>query len=278
MFQIKKRSPDGAEQRKRRTGTRIVKADSEDYLRVESEKKASKAPKKEKKPKDKKPLGRRLTALLGGAFIVFAIIGIISTGTGLVRLVGNIINENSRKNRSEEFLTPIVMLDPVYFDSSAKAGQSFLIQSSIWYLVYNNGTDYYYIDDVGNVAIPASDVEVAATKIFGKGVELVHQSVGDVTNITSYIEDTDTYHLPVSTGYNIYTPIVHDISKSGDTVTLTVGYLPPSPNWGDDRLVSAKPDKFAYYVVKEDADEMNLIAIKEMSSEQQLALIAEYEK
>ncbi len=278
MFQLNKSKPDRAETKKRRTGTRIVKADSEDFLRDQSEKKAAEKLKKEKKPKDKKAVIRRLTALLGSAFIFFAVVGIIWTGTGLVKLVGNIISENSRKNRYEEFLTPIVMLDPVYFESSAKAGQSFLIQSSIWYLVYNNGTDYYYIDDVGNVAIPASDVEVAASKIFGKGVELVHQSVGDITNITSYIEDTETYHLPISTGYNIYTPIVHGIKKSGETITLTVGYLPPSPNWGDNRLVSAKPDKFAYYVIKEDAGELNLIAIKEMSSEQQLALIAEYEK
>ena len=278
MFPKNKSPRQSSEQVRRRSGTRIVKADSEDFLRDQSEKLAAAKAKKEKKPKDKKALSRRLTALLGSAFIFFAIVGIIATGTGIVKLAKNIINENSKKNRYEEFLTPIVMLDPVYFESSAKAGQSFLIQSSIWYLVYNNGTDYYYIDDVGNVAIPASDVEVAAFKIFGKGVELVHQSVGDITNITSYLEDTDTYHLPVRAGYNVYTPIVHDIKKSGDTITLTVGYLPPSPNWGDNRLVSSKPDKFAYYVVKEEAGELNLIAIKEMSSEQQLALIAEYEK
>lgn len=266
----------GSPAKKVKGRTRIVKADSEDFLKQTAETKEKQQKESKKPKKNREKLKKRLTSLLGGAFIFFAIVGIISTASGVVKLTKNIINENSRKTKYAQFLSPIIMLDPVYFDSSAKASQSFLIQSSLWYLIYNNGSDYYPIDDIGNVTIPASDVEVAAATIFGKSAELVHQSVGDITNITTYLEETATYHLPLSSGYNIYTPLIHDISKSGETVTLTVGYLPPSPNWGDDRVVSSIPDKFASYVIKENSSGMTLVAIKEMSSEQQEALIAKY--
>lgn len=258
--------------------TRIVKADSEDFKKQASEIE-TKSQVKEKKPKKtREETKKRLVTILGAAFIIFAIIGMISTGTGIVKGITALIKGNTRKAKYEQFLTPVVMLDPVYFDSSAKAGQGFLIQSSLWYLIYNNGTDSYRVDDVGSVIIPQSDVEVAANALYGKSVQLVHQSVGDLTNITAYVEDSKAYHLPLSSGFNVYKPIVHSIQRSGETVTLTVGYIPPSPNWGENRKIKEVPDKFAYYVLKENSSGMTLVAIKEMASEQQEELIEKYKK
>jgi hypothetical protein len=223
-------------------------------------------------------LKKKLTSLLGGALVFFTIVGIISTVWGIVSLTGRLLDNSSKKEKYRDFLTPVVMLDPVYFDSSSKAGQSILIQSSLWSLIYTNGINYYSIDDVGNIVIPASDAEVAAATIYGVGTELIHQSVGDITNLTTYTEDTKSYHLPLSAGLNCYSPIIDDISKSGDTITLTVGYLAPTPDWGDDSQTFSVPDKFAYYVLKENSGQINLVAIKEMAAENQDALIAKYKE
>jgi hypothetical protein len=38
------------------------------------------------------------------------------------------------------------------------------------------------------------------------------------------------------------------------------------------------PDKFAYYVLKENSGQINLVAIKEMAAENQDALIAKYKE
>ncbi len=256
--------------------TRIVKADSEDFIRQVAENKTKTQVKEEKPKKTSEETKKRLVTFLGAAFIIFAVIGMISTGTGIVKGITALINNNTRKAKYEQFLMPVVMLDPVYFDSSAKAGQGFLIQSSLWYLIYNNGTESYRVDDVGSVIIPQSDVEVAANTLYGKTAQLIHQSVGDINNITAYVEDSKNYHLPLSSGFNVYKPVVHSIQRSGETLTLTVGYIPPSPNWGENRKVKEVPDKFAYYVLKENASGMTLVAIKEMASEQQEELIEKY--
>ena len=233
-------------------------------------------------PKEKKGLSenlkKKLTSLLGGVLVFFTIVGIISTVWGVVSFSGKLLDNSSKKEKYRDFLTPVVMLDPVYFDSSSKAGQSILIQSSLWSLIYTNGINYYSIDDVGNIVIPASDTEVAAATLFGSGTELIHQSVGDITNLTTYTEDTKSYHLPLSAGLNCYKPLIDDISKSGDTITLTVGYLAPTPDWGDDSQTFSVPDKFAYYILKETKGQINLVSIKEMASESQDALIAKYKK
>ena len=243
-------------------------------ISLKKKEKASEQKKLSLSPKAKKAL----TSLLGGALVFFTIVGIISTFVGAVNLTKNLLDNSSKKEKYREFLTPVVMLDPVYFDSIAKSGQSFLIQSSLWHLIYTNGINYYSTDDIGSIMIPASDAEVAAVSLFGNTVELVHQSVGDITNLTTYTEDTKSYHLPLSAGLNCYSPLIDSISKSGDTVTVTVGYLAPTPDWGDDSQTFSVPDKFAYYILKDDGGKLNLIAIKEMSTENQDALIAKYKE
>lgn len=235
---------------------------------------------KKKGKKQRKQLSqkakKRLSSLLGALLIFFTIVGMVSSVTTVVKFTKNLIENTSQKEKYEDFLMPIVMLDPVYFDSASKAGQPFLIQSSLWYLIYNKGVNYYATDDIGNIMIPASDAEVAAGTLFGSGIELLHQSVGDITNLTTYTEDTSSYHLPLATGLNCYTPLVDRISKSGDTITLTVGYIQPSPNWGDKSESFTVPDKFAYYILKESDGNLTLVAIKEMSSDNQAALIEKY--
>jgi hypothetical protein len=82
-------------------------------------------------PKEKKGLNpkakKALTSFLGGLFVLFAVIGVISTSVGIVNFSKEIINNSSKKTKYENFLKPIIMLDPVHFSSSAKASQTFLI-------------------------------------------------------------------------------------------------------------------------------------------------------
>jgi hypothetical protein len=134
---------------------------------------------------------------------------------------------------------------------------------------------------MNNLIIPASDVDVAATSLFGKNVSIVHQSVGDLNSMIVFDEEIKSYHLPVYGVSGVYTPMVTDIQKSGETITLTVGYIPPGPLWGTDsdgHVYKTDPDKFATYVLRESKEGTYLISINDIPTEKQEELIAKYSK
>ena len=84
---------------------------------------------------------------LGGVFLILAVIGLISVAGFCVRLTNQIMDNTQEKSKFEDYLLPVVMFDPVEFDSPAYADPLFLLQSSLWGTLLEN-TNKYTFDDI----------------------------------------------------------------------------------------------------------------------------------
>lgn len=165
---------------------------------------------------------------LGGVFLVLAVIGLISVAGFCIRLTNQIMDNTREKSKFEEYLLPVVMFDPVEFDSPEHADPLFLLQSSLWGALLSN-TDKYTYDENAMLVVPASDLDVYAAKLYGSDIKLQHQTIEDFDFTYPYDPETKTYGVPVMGQTSQYTPQVTKIEKKGDLYTLTVGYIPPAP-------------------------------------------------
>lgn len=176
---------------------------------------------------------RRLATIIGGVFVAFAAVGLISVLLWGADVVGGLFDNSAKRARYESFISPVVMMDPVPFSRVENVEQNLLLQSSLWAALMGENRGAYAYDDNGLLLVPSSDVNVAATKLFGPNVVLTHQSFDD--NDASYLFDPEisAYRVP-SINKVAYSPAITNIAKKGDTITLTVGYVAPGNIWSTD--------------------------------------------
>lgn len=171
---------------------------------------------------------RRYVAPIGGIFIILCLIGLIAVIAACFNFTRDILNNASRKHEYEWMLLPVVMFDPPPFEDAVNFDGLSLLQSSIWATLLVEGRDKYEQDDNFMLVVPASDVDVTASNLFGPNVVLNHGSFGDFEISYVYDENTRSYHVPVDVITPSYTPSVEKITRKGDTLLLRVGYIPPS--------------------------------------------------
>ena len=98
--------------------------------------------------------------------------------------------------------------------------------------------------------VPASDLDVAAKRLYGSGVALEHRTFSEGYDFFYiYSEETNTYSVPIMGQTASYVPKVVDIQKSGSNYTLIVGYVSPTTLWNvsEDGSSESVPDKYLYY-------------------------------
>ena len=76
--------------------------------------------------------------------------------------------------------------------------------------------------------VPAVDVEFAARTLYGSSVKIQHQTVGSTSTAFTYIENSNSYLVPISPRYTAYSPVVTKVSSVGELYTVTVDYMPPT--------------------------------------------------
>lgn len=86
------------------------------------------------------------------------------------------MDNTKEKSEFEDYLLPVVMFDPVEFDSPEHADSLFLLQSSLWGTLLSN-TDKYTYDESAMLVVPASDLDVYAAKLYGPEIKLQHQTI-----------------------------------------------------------------------------------------------------
>lgn len=201
---------------------------------------------------------------LGGAFILLALIGLITVVVFGVRATESLIDNSKQKEEFGNIIMPVLMFDPVPFEDPNEMGDLALLRSSIWSAIIENG-EKYSVGDGNMVSVPQSDVDVACAKLFGTNVTLTHQSFEDYLSIYSFDEQTKTYYVPVDATI-LYTPQVEDITRNGDVFELTVGYLEPSSQWMQSikgEKSEPTPSKYMIYELQKVDDHYQLIAIKD---------------
>ena len=142
------------------------------------------------------------------------------------------------------------MLDPATFDDPAQLDDVFLLKTAMWSTLLEHRTIYTYNEN-GMLLVPASDLDVAAKKLYGDSVTLKHQTFVEDYEYNYYFDkDTNTYTVPISSQAAGYTPKVAKIIKNGDIYTLIVGYVEPTTLWDmseDGSFTESAPSKYLYY-------------------------------
>ena len=192
----------------------------------------------------------RYAATIGAILIALALVGTVVLVSLLIRTVGRLLDNTKQKEAFEWKIYPLLMLDPATFDEPSQLDDVFLLKTALWSTLLEHRTTYGY-DENGLLLVPASDLDVAAKKLYGDAVSLQHQTFSEGYEFF-YIfdEETNTYQVPVSGQTAGYTPKVVKISKNGDIYTLIVGYVAPTTLWmmsEDGSSAESVPDKYLYY-------------------------------
>lgn len=225
---------------------------------------------KKQTAKEKEAAKKRTTIIAGASVLSFALIGVITVISLLVGFVASLFDDSEQRLRFEQFISPVVMVDPVAFSEVSKADEHVILMSSMWNLLMNIGDGAAYPEDeFGMMLIPSSDLDVSAASLFGSNVSLSHQTFGNTSITFEFDEETSSYVVPPM-GYTVqYQPRVDKISRKGKKYTLTVAYITSTTVLGNTQE-NAEPDKYMYYVLeKTGKDKYVISAIMDSETEKE---------
>ena len=98
--------------------------------------------------------------------------GVYYGGTIAAPVIGSLFDDSEERAQYEKLLAPLVMLDPVPFDSPDQANPDFLLQSAVWAVLKNEDTSRYATDQTGAVLLPAADVDLYGARLYGSDIKL----------------------------------------------------------------------------------------------------------
>ena len=214
----------------------------------------------------KRPRRRKYAAPVGGAFIALAVIGIVTVIVLSIRLTVSFLDNDREKQMFESFIRPVVMFNPLPFEEPQSVDMMELLRYSMWGTLMSDKRASYAYSDSTDLIIPATDLDVAAAKLFGPAMELVHQSFSDYETDYTYDETENVYTVPMSAQLFVYTPRVYEITSDGEYLKLYVGYIPPEDAWTADYAGNTKepaPDKYMIYVMSKTEDGYHIAKVQD---------------
>lgn len=170
---------------------------------------------------------RILYFLIGFIIIVFAIVGIVNTVIAAKDLISDIADNTALRNEFTLYLYPVVATDPPTFENADTLQNSTIIRTAISKILLTSDLSNYE-SDTGVLYIPEFDVETAAKSIFGTGITIEHETVGNVQDRATYSTEKKAYGVANSTATPNYIPKITDMTNVGETFTLKVEYYPLS--------------------------------------------------
>lgn len=212
----------------------------------------------------KKParMSRRV-AVFGTIILIFAIIGVVATAIFATRFTIDLIDNKSQKDMFKRTVFPLVILDPPAFDSIDKLDSQTILSTGIWdFIMFENDKSKYAKDDLGNMNVPAVDIETHIIKVFGKDAVIEHQELTDSEMQILYDPENKMYSIPSAASMMPYVPEIEKVEKQGDTYTVSVGYVPSGPVWEGDingKKYEPEPDKILKYVLKQSGKDHYII-------------------
>lgn len=210
----------------------------------------------------------RYAAPIGGVFIILCLVGFFTVASFCLSATKDLLDNSKRKQEFETMLLPVVIFDPVPFENPVNIDNASLLQYAIWSTAMGEKRDQYEYDDNNMLIIPASDVEVAAQRLFGPDVKLEHRSFGNLQDSYLYEEEIRSYHVPIITITGFATPKVEEINKvSGDILELRMGYVPPSTILdldADGNIGEPEPQKYMIYEMHKNRSGWYLYAVKDL--------------
>ncbi|MDR2908898.1 MAG: hypothetical protein LBU86_03335 [Oscillospiraceae bacterium] len=207
---------------------------------------------------------RRYAAPIGGISVVLFIIGLVAVVVASILLTVRALDNSGDLEEIERVIRPIVMFDPAPFEKVVDISEQSLLEFSLWSALSNND---YTFNSNNELAIPASDLDVAALSLFGPEVALKHQTFGEFEYSNYYDEDRAAYLVNTSVILYTYTPLVESIEREGELYSVRVGYVPAqgvSPLTMR-RSAEAVPDKYMLYVMSREDSGYRIVAVRDVA-------------
>lgn len=213
---------------------------------------------------------RRSMVTVGVIVVLLALVGAGTIISMCFNLTGVVLDNTTQKRKLEHFIQPVIMFDPLTFDSPETADPQFLLRSAVWSTLLSKGRDNLQQDDFGNVLVSKSDVDVQAAALFGSNVKLQHQTFGNEYEMNYYIYKADAekegYEIQLNAEMAVYTAKILSITHKGDLYTLEVGYIPPGNLWNTDadgNVYEPEPDKIMLLELRKVKDGYNILSLKD---------------
>ncbi|MBQ5333910.1 MAG: hypothetical protein J6K92_11750 [Oscillospiraceae bacterium] len=201
--------------------------------------------------------------IVGLVFIILAMIGLVSTVDFVSDKVKSVIDNTEQKNEFAKFIYPVVICDPPAFDATTRLKNETIISAAVWDIILYEDKSRYALD-FDYLIVPEVDIEQHAAKLFGSGLTVKHMTISSADISFYYDEEISSYRIPENPKFFTYSPYIESISKVGESYTLTVGYVSPTPAWltlTSDEAPS--PEKYVDYVVQKRGTSYTLVAIRQ---------------
>ncbi len=216
-----------------------------------------------KKPKRGKN-GRKGAFAIGLIVVLLAAIGLVTVVVAGVNGINTAVEKTKRYEEYEKILAPVVLIDPDTFDDITKADMSQLMEISLWSLLKNDVAPDTFESNESGLSIPKDAVEKEFMELFGTEIKPVHGTVEGYGIDFIYDSSTGIYTVPLTGVTPIYTPDVVEISKTTDTVVLTVACL-SGDAWEQGKngeMVAPTPDKYIKITLRENNENLFISAIQ----------------
>lgn len=189
--------------------------------------------------------------------LLFSSIGLYIFSSMLFNESTSVDVSSSYKNEYYQLLSPVVMNDPMPFDSPANADIQMVISSSIWKLITENGTQKYnQFDERGLSLIPKSDIIKASKELFGENYNLnLNESI--FGSFFTFYCGEENFHISAISNQNACIPFIKELTELDDEVNLTVAYISRDDKFlksGSEKADEPSPIKYMRYTFKKNND------------------------
>ncbi len=201
---------------------------------------------------------------IGLAVVISAVIGLITVISALVGAISTALDKRNNYEEYEKILTPVVLIDPDSFDDITKADMSQLMEISLWSLLKNDIAPDTFESNENGLAIPKTAVEEEFKELFGTEIAPVHSTIEGYGIDFVYDNSAEIYTVPLTGVTPIYTPDVIEVSKTTDTVVLTVACL-SGDAWEQSEngeMIAPTPDKYIKITLRENDGNLFISAIQ----------------
>ena len=224
----------------------------------------SSEPETTSEPIVRKSFKRNSYLAIGVVVSVLALIGFVSSVLFVKGIAEGVANNTKQKEEFKSIVYPLVIIDSPEFDDITQLSPDSVLNAAIWDILLH-GDISKYEESYENITIPQADVELHATKLFGKNLTFKHRDVGDLSLTFYYNSETKSYTVPVTPEFFSYSPVVRNVSKSGDTYDVAVGYLAPAPSWVEerDKELATLPEKYVIVKLKKEDNGYIIVSCKE---------------
>ncbi len=208
--------------------------------------------------------GHKMAFPVGLIVVLLAFTGLVTIVVACINGINTAVEKSKNYEEYEKILTPVVLIDPNTFDDITMAEMSQLMEMSLWSLLKNDAAPDSFINNENGVAIPKMAVEEEFVELFGTEIAPVHGSVEGYGVEFVYDNTSETYTVPLTGVTPIYTPDVVEISKTSDTVVLTVACI-AGDAWeqGENgEMIAPSPDKYLRITLRENNGNLFISSIQ----------------